>query len=156
MRVMSARGEQAASTPTDDVPTGSAPEGVHIIHTIPSGVACVYDQAVRTMKPGQTFEELLRLEYEDADVAQQLAQQNDLLPSSDGTMAVFVPPHEPVVIPEMCYLKEGAGSVSLQATGVPDDSSGGAALAGFVLIALAIAAVVLGWRWLTARVVKVR
>lgn len=116
----------------------SEPEGVHPIHVIPGGTACVRDQAERIMEPGQSFVDVLLAEYKDLDVVDALASANDLIPNDDGTVSVFVPPGVPIVIPEMCYPKEGAGSVSLQASGVPDDSNQ-ATFAGLLIVVLAIA-----------------
>ena len=140
----------------DSTPTAPSPEGVHLIHQIPSGIACVYDQVIRTVKQDQSFEELLFAEYQNVDVAQQLAQENDLVPNADGSMTIFVPTGDPVVIPDMCYPKSSASAVTLQSTGVPDESSDHTSAAGFLLIALAVGALVLGWRWVSARIVKVR
>ena len=135
---------QVESTPDVEL------EGVRIIHQIPGGLACVRDEAVRTMATGQTFEELLFTEYKDVDVVEELADVNDLLPDEDGNYTVYVPPGEPVIIPEMCYPKQGADAVTLQSTGEPEDSlSGGSLLAGIIVIAIGIAALVLLWNRLT-------
>jgi hypothetical protein len=126
-------------------------EGVRIIHRIPAGLACVRDEAVRTMKTGESFEELLFAEYKDADVALDLADTNDLLPDEDGNLSVYVPPGDPVIIPEMCYPKDGADAVTLQSTGEPEQAmSGGAVLAGIIVIGLGIAALMLLWKRLSA------
>jgi hypothetical protein len=145
----------ARPTQQETTPTGPTLEGVHLIHTIPSGIACVYDQAVRKAPKDQRFEVLLFKEYKNAEVAQQLAEQNDLVPNSDGVMSVFVPPGDPVVIPEMCYPKSAANAVALQPTGVPDPSGNGA-IGGLLLIAFGFGALVLAWKWVSAQIVKVR
>jgi hypothetical protein len=135
---------QVESVPAPDL------EGVRIIHRIPSGLACVRDEAVRTMKTGQSFEELLFAEYKDVDVVEQLADTNDLLPDENGNFSVYVPPGDPVIIPEMCYPKQGADAVTLQATGEPEQTlSGGAVLAGILVVGIGIAALVLLWRRLS-------
>ena len=129
----------------------SSAVGVHLIHTVPDGLACVYDQAVRTVRADQTFEALLYAEYKDAEVAQQLAEANELLPGDDGTLQVYVPVGDPVVIPEMCYAKEGANAVSLQASGLPEESvSGEGAAAGLVIVVMLIGGLILTWRWLSS------
>jgi hypothetical protein len=126
-------------------------EGVRIIHRIPANVACVRDEAVRTMKTGQSYEQLLFLEYKDADVALDLADTNDLQPDEDGNLSVYVPPGDPVIIPEMCYPKQGADAVTLQSTGEPQQTlSGGAVLAGIIVVGLGIAALVLVWKRLSS------
>jgi hypothetical protein len=125
-------------------------EGVRILHHIPDGLACVRDEAVRTMPTGQTFEELLFAEYKDVDVAEELADTNDLLPDEDGNYNLYVPPGEPVIIPEMCYPKQGADAVTLQSTGEPRQTlTGEAVVAGMIVIAIAISALVLLWKRLT-------
>jgi hypothetical protein len=130
-------------------------EGVRIIHRIPGGLACVRDEAVRTMKAGESFEELLFAEYKDADVALDLAETNDLLPDEEGNFTIYVPPGEPVIIPEMCYPKEGADAVTLQSTGEPEQTlSGGAVLAGIIVVGLGIAALMLLWKRLSASAKK--
>jgi hypothetical protein len=134
---------------TDSVPALDL-EGVRIIHEIPAGLACVRDEAVRTMEPGQSFEELLLTEYKDVDVARELADTNDLLPDETGQFTIYIPPDEPVIIPEMCYPKQGADAVTLQSTGEPESSlSGGTVLVGLIVIALGIAAVTWLWNRLT-------
>ena len=139
-----ARPLQGESTPSNEL------EGVRIIHEIPSGLACVRDEAVRTMEAGQSFEALLFTEYKDVDVVQELADTNDLLPDEDGNFTLYIPPGEPVIIPEMCYPKQGADAVTLQSTGEPDQSlSGGAVLAGLIVVAIGIAALVFLWNRLT-------
>jgi hypothetical protein len=135
---------QVESTPSIEL------EGVRIIHQIPDGLACVRDEAVRTMATGQTFEELLFTEYKDVDVAQELADTNDLLPDEAGNYTVYVPPGEPVIIPEMCYPKQGADAVTLQSTGEPEATlSGGTVLVGLIVIAFGFAALVWLWKRLT-------
>jgi hypothetical protein len=134
----------------DSVPAPEL-EGVRIIHRIPAGLACVRDEAVRTMKTGESFEELLFAEYKDVDVALDLAETNDLQPDEDGNFTVYVPPGDPVIIPEMCYPKDGADAVTLQSTGEPEQAmSGGAVLAGIIVIGLGIAALVLLWKRLSS------
>ncbi len=127
------------------VPEG---EGIHLIHAIPDGIACTYDQTVRQIKADQTFTELLYTQYRDADVAEQMAEKNDLVPSSDGVLSIYLPVGTRVYLPEMCYSKSGANGVTLQPTGVPEESmSTGSMLAGVLLIALGIAGVVALFKW---------
>jgi hypothetical protein len=136
---------QVESIPAPDL------EGVRIIHQIPGGIACVRDEAVRELQPGQSFEELLYIEYKDVDVALDLADTNDLVPDEDGNFSVYVPPGEPVIIPEMCYPKQGADAVTLQSTGQPEQTlTGGAVLAGIIVVGIGIAALVLLWKRLSA------
>jgi hypothetical protein len=102
--------------PTDTSGNGSQPPttevGVHLIHHIPAGTACVEDQVVRVVKQDQSFKELLYTQYKDAAVAETLTQANDLLADGQGQGVVYVPPGDRVVIPAMCYTKSGAGGVA--------------------------------------------
>jgi hypothetical protein len=51
----------------------------------------------------------------------------------------------------MCYPKDGADAVTLQSTGEPEQvMSGGAVLAGIIVIGLGIAALMLLWKRLSA------
>jgi hypothetical protein len=147
------RSAQPDTTPASSTPEG--PDGVHLIHTIPSGIACVYDQRVHVMLSGETLEDVLRDQYTNVDVVQALAEENDLTPNADGVVSAYVPPGDSVVIPEMCYPKSGAPSVTLASTGVPEDSAGGASINPIVVIALILIAIVV-WKWVSARVIKVR
>jgi hypothetical protein len=99
--------------------------GVHLIHHIPGGTACVDDQVEWIMKQNQSFTDLLYSRYKDLDVAQKLAEQNNLVPDSQGAVTVYVPPGEPVVIPAMCYSKTGTDAVTLEASGDPAPPSPG-------------------------------
>jgi hypothetical protein len=148
-----AQGQSAGSVPPESglpdsgatVPEG---EGIHLIHVIPGGTACTYDQTVRQIKADQTFTELLFTQYKDADVAQQMAETNDLVPDSEGAMSIYLPVGTHVYLPEMCYAKSGADSVTLQPTGVPEESmSTGTLLAGVFLVALGIGAVIALFKW---------
>ena len=138
--------DSALSGSGETVPVG---EGIHLIHTIPGGIACTYDQTVRQVKADQAFTELLYSQYRDAEVAQQMAEANDLVPNSDGVMSIYLPVGTRVYLPEMCYTKSGADGVTLQPTGVPEESmSTGTMLGGLFLIALAIGAAVALFRWI--------
>ena len=134
--------------PTDTSGNGSQPPttdvGVHLIHHIPAGTACVDDQVVRIVKQDQSFKDLLYTQYKDADVAETLAQSNDLLPDSQGV--VYVPPGDRVVIPAMCYTKSGADAVSLGASGDPNPPSpiGGILVFAFILIVLYVILMAVG------------
>lgn len=148
-----AQPRSADSVPPGSELSGSGPtvpegEGIHLIHAIPGGIACTYDQTVRQIKADQTFTELLYTQYRDADVAEQMAEKNDLVPNSDGVMSIYLPVGTRVYLPEMCYAKSGADGMTLQPTGVPEESmSSGNMLAGVLLIALGIAAVVALFKW---------
>jgi hypothetical protein len=128
--------------PSDTAVDGSQPPttdvGVHLIHHVPGGMACVQDQVERIVKPDETLKDLLYRQYEDPDVAETLAQQNDLVPDEQGAMTVYVPSGEPVVIPAMCYTKSGADAVSLQPSGEPEPPSpiGGFLVLAFILLIL--------------------
>lgn len=142
-----AQGGAADSVPDSgaSIPEG---EGIHLIHVIPGGIACTYDQTPRQVKSDQTFTELLYTQYKDADVAQQMAEANDLVPNSDGVMSIYLPVGTHVYLPEMCYARSGAESVTLQSTGVPEEPmSTGTMLGGVLLIALGIGAVVALFKW---------
>jgi hypothetical protein len=136
--------------PTDTVGNGSEPPttdvGVHLIHDIPGGTACVDDQVERIMKQNQSFKDLLYSQYKDAAVVETLAQSNDLLPDSEGQTAVYVPPGDRVVIPAMCYTKSGADSVSLDASGDPNPPSPflGILVFAFILIVLYVILIAAG------------
>ena len=136
--------------PTDTTGNGSQPPttevGVHLIHHIPAGTACVEDQVVRTVKQDQSFKELLYTQYKDADVAETLAQSNDLVAGSQGQGVVYVPPGDRVVIPAMCYTKSGADAVSLGASGNPNPPSpiGGILVFAFILIVLYVILIAAG------------
>lgn len=128
--------------PTDTSVNGSQPSttdvGVHLIHHIPAGTACVDDQVERIVKQDQSFEALLYTQYKVADVAETLAQSNDLLPDGQQQGVVYVPPGDRVVIPAMCYTKSGADAVTLGASGDPNPPSpiGGILVFAFILIVL--------------------
>ena len=136
------------STVTSEPPRG---EGVHLIHQIPGGFACVRNQISRPLLPEETFTQLLTAYYKDADVVDALVEANDLGPDAQGAMTVYVPPGNRVVIPEMCYSKRGADAVSLQASGEPEPASAWGSVIALVVVALVVAFVV-GlfrrlWRW---------
>ena len=103
----------------------SSAVGVHLIHTVPGGLACVYDQAVRTVRADQTFEALLFAEYKDAEVAQQLAEANELLPGDDGTLQVYVPGGRSGRHPGDVLRQAGGQRGLLQASGLPEESVSG-------------------------------
>jgi hypothetical protein len=121
-----------AQPPTTEV-------GVRIIHQIPAGTACVEDQVERKVQQGQDFKALLYSQYKDADVAETMAQANDLIASSDGSLSVYVPAGDVVIIPAMCYAKSGADAVSLGATGQPNEPSPVGGLIVFILVLLLFA-----------------
>jgi hypothetical protein len=128
--------------PTETAGNGSQPPttdvGVHLIHHIPGGTACVDDQVERIMKQDQSFKDLLYTQYKDADVVETLAQANDLASDGEGQPTVYVPPGDRVVIPAMCYAKSGADAVSLDASGDqnPPSAIGGILVFAFILIVL--------------------
>ena len=136
--------------PADTSESGSQPPttdiGVHLIHQIPGGMACVDDQVDRIVKQGQSFKDLLYTQYKDADVAETLAESNDLLPNSEGQTAIYVPPGDHVVIPAMCYTKSGADAVSLGAAGDPNPPSalGGILVFAFILLVLYVILIAVG------------
>jgi hypothetical protein len=136
--------------PSDTSGNGSQPSttdvGVHLIHHIPAGTACVDDQVERIVKQEQSFKELLYTQYKDADVAEALADSNDLIPDSQGQGAVYVPPGDRVVIPAMCYTKSGADAVSLGASGDPNPPSpiGGILVFAFILLVLYVILIAAG------------
>jgi len=136
--------------PTDTTGSGSQPPttevGVHLIHHIPAGTACVEDQVVRVVKQDQSFKELLYTQYKDAAVAETLTQSNDLLAGSEGQGVVYVPPGDRVVIPAMCYTKSGADAVSLGASGNPNPPSpiGGILVFAFILLVLYVILIAAG------------
>jgi hypothetical protein len=136
--------------PSDTSVSGSQPSttdvGVHLIHHIPGGTACVDDQVERIVKQGQSFKELLYTQYKDADVAETLAQSNDLVPDSQGQTAVYVPAGDRVIIPAMCYTKSGADAVSLGASGDPNPPSpiGGILVFAFILMVLYVILIAVG------------
>ena len=121
-----------AKPPTTDV-------GVRIIHQIPAGTACVEDQVERKVQQGQDFKALLYSQYKDTDVAETMAQANGLIASSDGSVSVYVPAGDVVIIPAMCYSKSGADAVSLGATGQPNPPSPIGGLIVFILLLLLFA-----------------
>jgi len=135
-----------ADTSGDGSQPPTTDAGVHLIHDIPGGTACVDDQVERIVQQGQSFKELLYTQYKDADVAETLAQSNDLLPDSQGQMAVYVPPGDRVIIPAMCYTKSGADAVSLGASGEPNPPSaiGGILVFAFILMILYVILVAAG------------
>jgi hypothetical protein len=136
--------------PTDTAGNGSqsptTDAGVHLIHHIPGGTACVDDQVERIMKQDQSFKDLLYTQYKDAAVVETLAQSNDLVADSEGQPAVYVPPGDRVVIPAMCYTKSGADAVSLGAAGDPNPPSaiGGILVFTFILIVLYVILIAAG------------
>ena len=134
---------------TSSPPTTEA-GGVRPIHEIPDGIACVYDEITFPMPSDQSFMQILVAQYQDADVAQSLTDANGLNPDANGQVSIYVPTGEPVIIPEMCYPKPGAGAVTLQSTGTPAESvSGGAMVAGILLVVLLIGGLAVLWKRLT-------
>jgi hypothetical protein len=127
------------------VPVDSAPpEGVRIIHVIPSGIACVRDEVSRAAPVNGRFEAYLSAVYGNEAVAQSLAAANGLVPNENGDVSVYVPAGLPIIIPAMCYAKEGASAVTLQPSGTPEGDSGGSSnsAAWIVIIAVVILLIV--------------
>jgi hypothetical protein len=117
----------------------SVPQGVQPIHEIPEGVACVRDQVAYNAPIDGRYQAFLAAIYHDDEVARQLVTANQLIGGSNGEVGIYVPPGMQIVIPAMCYSKEGASAVSLQAGGTP--SSGGSDTADTVTGWLVFAAI---------------
>ena len=128
-----------ADTTLPDAKPPTTEVGVRIIHEIPAGTACVEDQVDRKVQQGQDFRALLYSQYKDTDVAETMAQANGLIASSDGSVSVYVPAGDVVIIPAMCYSKGGADAVSLGATGQPNEPSPVGGLIVFILLLLLFA-----------------
>jgi hypothetical protein len=103
------------------------PQGVQLIHTVPAGVACVRDQMSLSAPVDGDYDAFIGVVYKDATLGQTLAAANDLVPDTTGGPSVYVPPGLPVVLPAMCYFKEGADAVTLEPGGVPKPSGSSAA-----------------------------
>jgi hypothetical protein len=131
--------ERGADTTLPEAQPPTTDLGVRIIHQVPGGMACVEDQVERKVQSGQDFKALLYTQYKDADVAETMAQANDLIPNSDGAVSVYVPAGDVVIIPAMCYSKSGADAVSLGATGQPTEPSPIGGLIVFILLLLLFA-----------------
>jgi hypothetical protein len=114
-----ARISGTSSSPTDS----ASPEGVQIIHVIPEGIACVLDQVSEDAPVDGQFEAFLSAAYKNDALGRSLAEANGLVPNDVGQVSVYVPSDLPVVIPAMCYFKDGASAVTLQANGMPQESS---------------------------------
>jgi hypothetical protein len=122
--------------------TSVPPQGVQPIHEIPAGVACVRDQVAYNAPIDGRYQAFLAAIYHDDQVATQLVTANQLIGGANGEVGIYVPPGLQIVIPAMCYSKEGASAVTLQAGGAPD--SGGSDTAETVTGWLVFAAILFG------------
>jgi hypothetical protein len=119
--------------------TSVPPQGVQPIHEVPAGVACVRDQVAYNAPIDGRYQAFLAAIYHNDQVAQELVVANQLIGGTNGEVGIYVPPGLQIVIPAMCYSKEGASAVSLQAGGEP--SSGGSDTADTVTGWLVFAAI---------------
>jgi hypothetical protein len=114
------------------------PQGVQLIHSVPEGVACVRDQMSLNAPADGRYDAFIGSVYKDPNLGLTLAAANDLVPDTTGAPAVYVPPGLPVVLPAMCYFKEGAEAVTLQSNGEQEPSGSSAAdvATGWLIFAL--------------------
>ena len=134
-----------AAEPVAAAASSVPPEGVQLIHVIPAGISCVRDQISMNAPLDGRYDALLSAVYKDDLLAQTLVEANDLVPDATGQVSVYVPPGLPVVVPAMCYFKENASAVTLQANGTPGSSGPSAAdtAMGWLILAVVLIGVAL-------------